>query len=254
MMSKRARFQDAPAPTGIALFDLDGTLVPWDCQIVFRHQIIRNEPLRGLSLAVFLMFAPLFPILGDQGMKRVFLSYLWRMPADVLDQYAEAFASEVAAHAYPELLSALHAHQKAGHLTVLTSASPSCYVKKIGDQLGFDVALGTDVDHGPLFPDLKNHKGQAKVARLQSLFPASWWLPDGRLRNSHGFTDSGADLPLLGICQHATLVNPNPELACLGQQQGWDIMRPPRPWHSPLHRLARMAAMILGMPVDPWHA
>lgn len=244
--------ESAPAPKGIALFDLDGTLVPWDCQIVFRHHVVRREPLRGLSLAVFVLFTPLARLLGDGGMKRVFLCYLWKMPPADLDIHAERFATEVASHGYPELLDALHHHQQAGHLTILTSASPECYVRKIAAKLGFDIALGTDVEHGPFFPDLDNHKGAAKVERLQRVLPGSWWDPNGRLVNSHGYTDSSADLPLLGICQHATLVNPDRTLTALAEKNGWQIIRPQRPWRSPIHRLARLAAMLLGMDLDPW--
>lgn len=242
----------AAPPPGIALFDLDGTLLPWDCQIVFRHYIVQREPWRGVFLIVFLLFLPLFRLLGDGGMKRVFLCYLWKMPTADLDAYATQFAAEAAANAYPGLRAKLDAHRAAGHLTILTSASPECYVSKIGANLGFDLSLGTEVDHGPLFPDLENHKGAAKVARLRELLPATWFNADGRLANSHGYTDSRADLPLLEICEKATLVNPGPELTKLGEENGWEITRPQRPWKSPTHRIARLAAMLLGLRIDPW--
>ena len=41
-------------PAGIALFDLDGTLIAWDCQLLFRHYVLRREPWRGIFLPVFL--------------------------------------------------------------------------------------------------------------------------------------------------------------------------------------------------------
>ncbi|MFU8892342.1 MAG: HAD family hydrolase [Luteolibacter sp.] len=241
-------------PAGIALFDLDGTLLPWDCQIVFRHQVVRCEPWRGIFLGVFLIFLPLFRLLGDGGMKRVFLCYLWKMPEADLEAHSERFAAEAAGHAYPALRAAIDAHRAAGHLTVLTSASPACYVSKIGVRLGFDISLGTEVEHGRFFPDLENHKGAAKVARLRGLLPGEWFGVDGRLKNSHGYTDSCADLPLLWICEKATLVNPGAELTRLGEAHGWEIIRPARPWKSRVHRLMRMAAMLLGVRMDPWSA
>jgi phosphatidylglycerophosphatase C len=54
---------DTP-PTGIALFDMDGTLLAWDCQLLFRHHVIREEPLRGLSVPLFLKFLPFAGVLG----------------------------------------------------------------------------------------------------------------------------------------------------------------------------------------------
>ena len=59
----------------IALFDLDGTLIPWDCQLLFRHFVVRREPRRALLLPVFLIFTPLACLLGTECMKRIFLSY-----------------------------------------------------------------------------------------------------------------------------------------------------------------------------------
>ena len=247
-----ARFDPDAPPPGIALFDLDGTLLPWDCQIVFRHHVVRREPWRAVFFVVFLIFSPLYRLLGDGGMKRVFLCYLWKMPAADLDAYATQFAAEAATHAYPELREALDAHRAAGHLTILTSASPECYVTKIGENLGFDIALGTEVEHGPFFPDLHNHKGAAKVVRLRRLLPAKWFGADGHLAKSHGYTDSRADLPLLAICEKATLVNPSPALTAIGEENGWDITRPPRPWKSGAHRIARIAAMLIGLRIDPW--
>jgi len=243
---------DESMPSGIALFDLDGTLLPWDCQIVFRHHVVRRDPWRAIFLCVFILFLPLYRLLGDGGMKRVFLCYLWKMPQAELDAHATRFAAEAAAHAYPELRAALDAHRAAGHLTVLTSASPECYVTKIGGKLGFDISLGTIVEHGAFFPDLENHKGNAKVARLRKLLPTAWFDPKGRLINSHGYTDSSADLPLLEICEKATLVNPGPELTELGKQNGWGITRPERPWRSSVHRIERILVMLLGMDIDPW--
>jgi phosphatidylglycerophosphatase C len=246
------RDPSASPPPGIALFDLDGTLLPWDCQIVFRHHVVCREPWRGVFLSVFLLFLPLYRLLGDGGMKRVFLCYLWKMPPAELDAHCTRFAEEAAAHAYPELLAALDAHRAAGHLTILTSASPECYVSKIGANLGFDITLGTQVEHGAFFPDLENHKGAAKVTRLRKLLPATWFDQNDRLANSHGYTDSRADLPLLEVCQTATLVNPDPELTRLGEKNGWKITRPERPWKSTAHRMARIAAMLLGWEIDPW--
>jgi len=79
-------------PKGIALFDLDGTLIAWDCQLLFRHFVLRKEPWRGIFLPLFLAFLPLAGLLGAAGMKRVFLSYLWRIDPEKLADYSREFA------------------------------------------------------------------------------------------------------------------------------------------------------------------
>ena len=115
---------------------------------------------------------------------------------------------------YPELRGELERHRAAGDFLILASASPEFYVREIGRELGFDLTLGTVVETGPFFPPLENHKGAAKVARLKRELPASYF-ENGKLRHCHGYTDSRADLPMLGLCESATVVNPSPELAAL---------------------------------------
>lgn len=240
-------------PTGIALFDLDGTLIPWDCQLLFRHHVIRQEPWRAIFLPVFLTFLPLLKLLGDGGMKRVFLSYLLGMDRETLNRHAATFGKRVAASIYPELHTAIQSHRSQGHLLILASASPEWYVREIGNALGFHLSLGTPVDPVfpiPLFPDLENHKGPAKVERLQQILPLSHFH-NGLLINSHGYTDSTADLPMLAICHTATVVNPKPRLTALAAQNHWQILRPTRPWTSRLAFAKRALALLLGIGKNP---
>ena len=221
-------------PAGIALFDLDGTLLAWDTQLLFRHHVIRREPWRALLLPVFLGSLPLFPILKLGGLKRAFLSYLWRMPAATLAAHARSFAAAIVPTFYPELREALENHRRQGHLLILSSASPEFYVAEIGRALGFQLALGTELPSSsscPLLPQLLNHKGAAKVERLYQLLPPSYFA-DGKLHRSHGYTDSRADLPMLALCHSASVVNPDAALAALAHASGWQILRPPRPWRN----------------------
>ena len=242
--------QSPVPPQGIALYDLDGTLLAWDCQLLFRHFVLRKEPWRGVFLPLFLAAAPFAGVLGTSRMKRVFLSYLWRMPAPKLAAYSRDFAQSLMPAIYPELREQLERQRAAGHFLILASASPECYVAEIGRLLGFDLALGTPVASGPLFPKLQNNKGAAKVTRLQELLPPTYFV-HGKLRHCHGFTDSRADLPMLALCAGATVVNPSPGLTRLADQAGWEIVRPSRPWKSRAGFALRAAALMLGLGRDP---
>jgi HAD superfamily hydrolase (TIGR01490 family) len=238
------------APERIALFDLDGTLLAWDCQLLFRHYVLRREPWRGIFLPVFLVFLPLAGWLGAGRMKRVFLSFLWGMSTEKLAAYARDFARHVMTAIYPEVRGELERHRAAGDFLILASASPEFYVCEIGRELGFDLTLGTVVQTGPFFPPLENHKGAAKVARLRRELPASYF-EDGKLRQCHGYTDSRADLPMLGLCMSATVVNPSPELAALAHESGWRIVRPARPWKNRCDFALRALALLTGIGRDP---
>lgn len=243
----------AEPPAGIALFDLDGTLLPWDCQLLFRHFILRREPWRQVFLPLFLIAAPFHFLLGDGRLKRVFLAFLTGMKRDRLAGHARDFAAAVRPAIYPEMLDRVEHHRRNGDLLVLASASPEFYVAEIGKSLGFDLVLGTMVDTGPKFPllpPLQNHKGEAKVRRIRKILPDAWFQA-GKLARSHGYTDSRADLPMLGLCEGATVVNPSPALAALAGVNAWTIVRPKRPWSSAAGRAWRTLALLLGIGRDP---
>jgi phosphoserine phosphatase len=123
-------------------------------------------------------------------------------------------------------------------------------VSEIGGLLGFDISLGTVVTPGTLFPDLVNHKGAAKVTRLKQLLDSSYFT-DGCLPGSCGYTDSRADLPMLAICERALVVNPDARLSAMALENQWEIVRPARPWSSPLDRALRLLALLCGIGRDP---
>lgn len=224
----------------IALFDFDGTLLPWDTQKLFCHYVLQRHPLRRLFLLAYLPLLPFASILGAEGLKRVFLSFLWGMKEAEVTELARGFSAQwVPSSLWPEMLQILHEHQKRGDLTILISASPEPYVKEIGRILGFDLTLGTQVElpvNGmPLFPDLINNKSWAKVERLHKVLDSSYFQ-GAQLHQAHGYTDSTADLPMLTLCQSATVVNPSVRLREIAEQNGWQILRLPRPWKNKLQR------------------
>jgi phosphatidylglycerophosphatase C len=239
-LAKRAR--------GLALFDFDGTLIPWDTQVIFANHVIRHAPLRRLYLPFFAAFAPLYRILGDEGMKRIFLSYLWLARREEIEKWARDFVAEwIPAICHKEVLDKLRNHQESGHLTVLASASPRFYVEEVGRVLGFDVALGTEVEFGqvmPLLPDLVNHKGGEKVRRLSQMLGEpgeSGW------EASRAYTDSSADLPMVRACREATVVNPSSRLAALAMEKDWEIIRTTLPWRDSRHKVLRMMRFAVGI-------
>lgn len=237
-------------PPGIALFDMDGTLLAWDCQLLFRHQVLKEEPARYFSVPLFLAFLPFAKLLGTENMKRVFHCFLWKMPPDRLAELSREFAEKLQPGIYKELKTELAKHREAGHLTILSSASPECYASEVGKLLGFDISLGTVFENNRLFPDLTNHKGANKVTRLRELLPSSY-VKEGKLVNSHGYTDSTADLPMLSICNAATVVNPKARLAELAGKNGWPILRPERPWKSGFEKGWRVFLLLLAIGENP---
>jgi phosphoserine phosphatase len=218
--------------------------------LLFRHHVIRAEPARLFSVPLFIVFLPFAKLLGTENLKRIFHCFLWKMPPQRLAELSREFAAKLLPHIYPELKTAVARHRQADHLTILSSASPECYVAEVGKLLGFDLSLGTVFEDDGFFPDLVNHKGADKVMRLRKLLPSSYFH-EGKLIRSHGYTDSTADLPMLGICNNATLVNPGEKLTAIGQSKGWSILRPTRPWKSKLEKSCRILLLLFALGNNP---
>ncbi len=255
---------------GYAFFDLDYTLIPHDTLLLFCNYVLQKE--RGRMLFV-LLFAPMVPlavlrVIGSATLKRVFLSFLWRLPADRLDAYARDFvATRVAPEIYPEMRARLDEHKRRGDTVILNTASPEFYVRYIAAYLGVDHAVATRLalhDRQPLIPAYvgRNNKRMEKIDRMRALLPdpTRAWLaahpdahPDdpeyGRqaVPGARAYSDSPADLPMLFLSESAVVVHPGKKLRLLAEKRGWQIVTPDRGYRSGFVRYIHSLKQLFGL-------
>ncbi|MBP7949298.1 MAG: HAD-IB family hydrolase [Verrucomicrobiales bacterium] len=224
-----------------AFFDLDQTLVPWDTQALFCRHVLRREGWRRAYLPVFAPVVPLAAVklVRSRGLKRVFLSYLWRMPLERLARHVEEFVSEaVLPIVYPEVRAELERHRSEGRITILNTASPDIYAENIAAALGFDHCFATRVPlpasgRVPFCPRIAgpNNKREAKLSAMRHLLPPGATDPGAPpLADSFAYSDSHADLPMLRLAEHPVMVHPDKTLAAIGRPSGWRELHPPRPF------------------------
>lgn len=242
---------DEERSAGVALFDMDGTLLPWDTQYVFSCFVVRRHPWRRLLILFYLACLPLYflKIWDETRMKRAYLIYLWGLPSETVRQYGKEFGSLAQNWIYPELEERLRKHRRRGENCFMVSASPTFYAEPLGSLLGFDGVFGTDVvlnGRVPMMPELPlgNNKGRVKVERLRSL----GILPeDGVLKNSVAYSDSSADVPMLLSCERQVLVNPSSALRADQRFTGAERLHPARPWKSGIGKIWKMLLFVIGM-------
>ena len=196
-----------------AIFDMDGTLFAGDSQLRFARWVLRRHGWRRLYLLLVIpgLVLRALGLLSTQGMKRLFLSYAWGMKNTELARECELFVDqELIPAIYAPLEKRLKQHLADGDEVVLCSASPEWWVSFFGKRLGVARTIATPVqlqgERVPLLPKIPppgNNRGHAKVERLRAC---------GVDQAQVGYTDSAADLPMLGICEHAVLVNPSASL------------------------------------------
>jgi phosphatidylglycerophosphatase C len=193
----------------IALFDLDGTLTWRDTLLPFLLGYTARRPYRALGLWRLPAALARYWQDRDRGaLKSGVIRMLMRNEKrSVLDAWAQDFVAGLKPRQRfrPVALAVLEAHRAAGDHLVLLSASPDLYVPRIGQMLGFERTLCTEVEWQGERLDgrLKtaNRRGEEKVhclAWLREQYPGSPVIAYG---------NSASDLDHLRQADRALLVN-----------------------------------------------
>ncbi len=220
-------------PTRLALFDLDGTLIPGDSDHAFGEFMVRlgwtdGEAHRRANDAFYQQYLD-----GTLDIDSYvdFATRAWRgrSPAEQAAAHAQ-FMTEVM---QPQLQRAafdlVRAHQAAGDLVAIVTATNEFVTAPIAAAFGVDhllaVRLQRDgdgrvtgrVDGVPSFRE-------GKIARVHDwLATLGHRLAD--FEASTFYSDSTNDLPLLELVSEPVATNPGPALAAIAQQRGWRILR-----------------------------
>lgn len=223
------RTRESPG-TGLALFDLDGTLTrrqtlgPFLAGYLLRHPRRWPRLWRALPALVAYVLRG-----GDRGALK---SRLIRMAMGgeeraALRAWTEAYVRSLAVRgAYrPAALERLARHRDAGDTPILMSASPDLYVPAIGAALGFAETICTrvrwrgDTLDGALAS--RNRRGEEKRRCLEALRRAH----PGRKICAYG--NSAADLPHLRAADRGVLVNGTRGARRAARKDGVEVER----WH-----------------------
>jgi phosphatidylglycerophosphatase C len=158
---------------GVAAFDVDGTLTDRDCVVPFVRAVNGTF---GTALGLAARSAGLAAALRRRDRDTVkaiatAVVFAGRKSSEVSD-HGKRFAERVAGTwIRPRSLALLRGHQARGHDVVLVSASFGAYLRPLGDRLGVDAVLCTElaVDGdscctGEL--NGRNCRGEEKVRRL----------------------------------------------------------------------------------------
>jgi phosphatidylglycerophosphatase C len=193
----------------IALFDLDGTLTWHDTLLPFLLGFVRRRPHRAFGLWRLPFALARYRQDRDRGaLKSSVIRMLMRGEKhSVLDAWAQSFVADLKPknRFRPLALAVVEAHRAAGDHLVLLSASPDLYVPLIGQLLGFERTLCTEIEWQGERLDgrLKtpNRRGEEKLrclAWLREQYPDSPVIAYG---------NSASDLDHLRQADRALLVN-----------------------------------------------
>jgi HAD superfamily hydrolase (TIGR01490 family) len=217
----------------LALFDLDGTLIPGDSDHAFGEFCIR------LGWADPVLFkARNDSFFADYQAGRLdihayvdFVTSAWRGRSSAeLDHAVQRFLAEVLRPMLkPQALALVNQHREQGDTLALVTATNDFVTRPIAAQLGIETLLATDLARDAdgrvtgAIAGVPNYR-EGKVTRVQQWLASRGQTLDHFERCTF-YSDSTNDLPLLERVSHPVAANPGPALAQIAQERGWPVLK-----------------------------
>lgn len=216
----------------VSIFDLDRTLHSGSGLAVLAKHGFRRRLVRGHKLAYSLMHEFVYRQRGstDQqtsSVAELALGVVNGITVEDMMMVIDSAAQEIAASVRPAMRILLESHQKAGHQTVILSASPQELVQAIAGLLRVDHGIGTQIEQedGVLTGQIVAPMcyGAEKLDRLHAVM--GWTSEDLSMATSYAYADSISDLPLLESVDTPVAVSPDRELLRIALDRGWPVLQ-----------------------------
>ncbi len=214
-----------------AFFDLDKTLMAGSSGMQFARIATRHGLVGRRQLASWAFEHLRYRLRGTTDERtaevlRVARETIAGVPARELERMNPEVLAAILPRVYPQMLDEVYAHQDAGRATFIVSAAGNGVVEPLAAVLGMDGGIGTRYEvggdgalsgrfDGPFV------YGPGKVEAMRA-FAAEHGID---LAASYAYSDSVSDLPMLRAVGHPVVVNPDPPLAELAREEGWQTMR-----------------------------
>jgi HAD superfamily hydrolase (TIGR01490 family) len=214
-----------------AFFDLDKTLMAGSSGMQFARVATRQGIVSRRQLASWGVEHLRYRLRGTTDERtgevlRVARELISGVPAKTVDRMGPEVMAAILPRVFPQMLDEVYAHQDAGRATFIVSAAGNGVVESLARVLGMEGGIGTryEVDDAGDFTgrfDGPFVYGPGKVEAMEAFAQGH----DIDLGESYAYSDSLSDLPMLRAVGHPVVVNPDPSLAEIAKEEGWQTMR-----------------------------
>lgn len=217
----------------LALFDLDGTLIPKDSDHAFGEFVITlgwadADEFRRRNNAFFDDY-----VAGRLDIHAYvdFATAPWRdrSAAELERATARFLESIVMPMLLPTVTGLVKRHQQAGDLVAIVTATNDFITRPIARLLAVEDLIATDLARdagGRVTGRIQGTPAfrEGKVVRVQQWLAARG-LRLGDFAHSHFYSDSTNDLPLLECVSDPVATNPGPALERIAIERGWPVLK-----------------------------
>jgi HAD superfamily hydrolase (TIGR01490 family) len=215
---------------GAAFFDLDRTLMAGSSAFEFARASYKAGLATRRQLVADGWANLRFRLRGStdeqtEALKQRVFKALEGVRVRDLERLAPDVLAGILPRVYPQMLEVAYAHQDSGRPVYICTAASQEVADLLGTVLRFDGGIGTRSEivdgyyTGRQAGPFTYREGKAEAIR--QLAAAEGF----DLGDSWAYSDSESDLPMLRAVGHPVAVNPDPPLAKVARQEGWEIMR-----------------------------
>jgi len=214
-----------------AFFDLDKTLMAGSSGMQFARVATRQGIVSRRQLASWGTEHLRYRLRGTTDERtadvlRVARELIAGVPAKTIERMGPEVMAAILPRVFPEMLEEVHTHQDAGRPTFIVSAAGNDVVESLAAVLGMEGGIGTryEVDSKGNFTGRLEGPfvyGPGKVEAMQRFADRH----EIDLGSSYAYSDSLSDLPMLRAVGNPVVVNPDPPLAELAREEGWQSLR-----------------------------
>ncbi|HYQ77611.1 MAG TPA: HAD-IB family hydrolase [Solirubrobacterales bacterium] len=219
------------APRAAAFFDLDKTLMAGSSGMQFARIAAKQGIVGKRQLASWGFEHLRYRLRGTTDERtaevlRVARELITGVPAKNVDRMGPEVMAAILPRVFPQMLEEVYAHQDAGRPTFIVSAAGNGVVEQLAHVLGMDGGIGTryEVDGDGGFTGRLDGPfvyGEGKVEAMRE-YAARHRIA---LEDSYAYSDSLSDLPMLRAVGNPVAVNPDPPLAAIAREEGWQVLR-----------------------------
>ena len=236
-----SRAYDRGMSRSAAFFDLDKTILAKSSSLAFARPFYKGGLLGRSDVlkSAYAQFTDLSSGADHDQMEamRHYMSELvkgWdvetvrRIVAETLDEIVDPAV-------YEEAVDLIEEHHDAGRDVIIISSSGTEVVEPIGERLGVDRAIGTQVEivDGRYTGEILFYAyGEGKAEAMRALAEENGY----DLAECYAYSDSMTDLPMLEVVGHPYAVNPDAPLRAVAVERGWPIVDFARPVAMPTVR------------------
>ncbi len=217
----------------LALFDLDGTLLPGDSDHAFGAFIVQQgwADAADFTKGNDAFFADYQAGCLDIHRYVDFVTQPWRERpwADVLALRQRYLEQAIAPMLRSPALALVERHRQAGDRLAIVTATHDFLTRPIADLFGVDDLIATELAHDAAGRVTGRIHGtpsfrEGKIARVEHWL-ATQGLTLADCECSVFYSDSTNDLPLLERCSHPVATNPSAALERTAQERGWPVLK-----------------------------